>query len=45
MVGFAILTWYTVWTLVEGLRGNLEVNLTVDAENPSEVIGQNINRI
>jgi len=39
MVDFEILTGYTVWALVEGLRGNLEANLTVDAENPSDVIG------
>ena len=39
MVDFAILTGYTVRTIVEGLKGNLEANLTVDAENPSAVIG------
>jgi len=39
MVDFAILTGYTVRTIVEGLNGNLEANLTVDAEKPSHIIG------
>ena len=39
MVDVAILIGYTLQTLVEGLRGNLEAKLTVHAENPSDILG------
>ena len=45
MVDVAILTGYTLRTLIEGLRGNLEANRTVHAENPSDIIGVSMTRL
>ena len=39
MVDFAILAGYSLRTIIEGVKGNLEAILTVHAENPSDIIG------